>query len=60
MRYRLRTLMILLAVGPPALWGAWTLVMRVPIWEVYPGECDLSGVRWADGVEAAQVPRDRP
>ncbi len=25
MRFRLRTLMILLAVGPPLLWAAWLL-----------------------------------
>ena len=33
MRYRLRTLMVLLAVGPPVLAGAWLLWMAGPeVW----------------------------
>jgi hypothetical protein len=32
MRYRLRTLLILLAAGPPLLWGAFALWLRVEAW----------------------------
>jgi hypothetical protein len=32
MRYRLRTLLILLAVLPPLLWGAFALWQRVEAW----------------------------
>jgi hypothetical protein len=32
MRYRLRTLLILLAVLPPLLWGAFALWQRFEVW----------------------------
>ena len=32
MRYRLRTLLILLAIMPPLLWGAFALWLRIGAW----------------------------
>jgi hypothetical protein len=31
MRYRLRTLLIVLALGPPLIWGAWWAIGQPPI-----------------------------
>ena len=32
MRYRLRTLLIALAIGPPLLAGVWWCLGRIPVW----------------------------
>jgi hypothetical protein len=32
MRFRLRTLLVLLAILPPLLWGAFTLWLRIEAW----------------------------
>ena len=29
MRYRLRTLLIVLALGPPVLWGGWWIALAI-------------------------------
>jgi hypothetical protein len=53
MQFRLRTLLILLAVLPLLLAGAWWLYESQRRRLVYPGP-ELSGVSWAEAVEATK------
>jgi hypothetical protein len=58
MRYRLRTLLILLAVLPPLLAAGWWLYESQRRRLEYPGP-NLSGVTWAEAVEAAKPVANR-
>jgi hypothetical protein len=43
MRYRLRTLLIVLAIGPPLLAGAWLAIARYRAWQTLEVWEDVGG-----------------
>jgi hypothetical protein len=53
MQYRLRTLLIVLALGPPVLAGAWW-VWPAPA-PVYDCERGVHAIRWSDAVRESKA-----
>ncbi|MCI0357336.1 MAG: hypothetical protein L0211_02485 [Planctomycetaceae bacterium] len=61
MRYRLRTLLILLAVGPVVLAGAWfagSELLRPRLTKVYAGD-HRYGKAWSESMAETQAMKDR-